>query len=191
MRSLSAIVAEQYRAMPCLAGIEPAPKGPNHNAKLRGFKLLANIVDYQFDQVKRMVDVVWIQGDPYENADDMFADVFVNNRLQIFVGGTSAVLSPTVNLKLRAVHDYLAHYLPRNQFGLQGEARAFLAHVSTFKSLAGLPEHDQGLAAMALASEILGQTCCHDQGFGFPKQKLNFLPWSLGQTLDIAKQLAK
>lgn len=97
------------------------------------------------------------EGQPYSNSKEMIEDVVRNKHLAFFQGGTLPAGHPladvepdtglTYNDEFRAVHDLFGHAGGGNQFGPQGEERAWALHRQMFP-----PE-----AIPALTTETRGQ----------------------------------
>jgi hypothetical protein len=92
----------------------------------------------------------FVKEDPYKNSAEMMKDVRENKRLRVFATPEDSFhpyLTPEQNNKFRAVHDWIAHAGPGNQFGPIGEENAYRLHAATLS-----PQ-----AQRALASETRGQ----------------------------------
>jgi len=132
------------------------------------------------------VNIEFTSDDPYPNQREMMYDIFHNNNLKIYSTledesqeGSHPAISNKQNDKLRAVHDFMGHYLPNvkmfrkyikqhnikspddemfkklrfgsHSFTVRGEMNTFLSHAKTMP-----PE-----AVPALFTEIIGQICTY------------------------------
>tara|TARA_Y100001938_G_scaffold149720_1_gene237613 strand:+ start:3115 stop:3741 length:627 start_codon:yes stop_codon:yes gene_type:complete len=136
-----------------------------------GFKKLAPFVENMFKKIQSRVNVEFVDDDPYENDEHMRQEVAKTGVLKIWRGGTGhPVFSPETNLKLRAVHDYMAHIqaigFSGTGFNMKGEIQAYNVHLKT------IPPS----SAPALFTEVVGQAAFFiNRGF-FPEQKIAILP---------------
>jgi len=135
------------------------------------FEKIAPFVENMFKKVQSRVDVQFVDEDPYENDDDMRQQVNKTGVLKIWSGGTShPIYSPETNLKLRAVHDYMAHIQALGSqgtgFDMKGEIQAYNTHLKTVPPA----------VAPALFTEVLGQAAYFLTYEHFPEQKIAFLP---------------
>lgn len=92
----------------------------------------------------------FVETDPYANSAEMMKDVRENRRLKVFKtpgDNFHPYMTPEQNDTFRAVHDWIAHAGPGNQFGPIGEENAYRMHAATLS-----PQ-----AQRALASETRGQ----------------------------------
>jgi hypothetical protein len=140
-------------------------------AAASAFEKIAPFVENMFKKVQSRVDVQFVDEDPYENDDDMRQQVAQTGVLKIWSGGTShPIYSPETNLKLRAVHDYMAHIQALGSqgtgFDMKGEIQAYNTHLKTVS-----PD-----VAPALFTEVLGQAAYFLTYGNFPEQKIAFLP---------------
>lgn len=111
----------------------------------------------QFELLHAYVAIQFVNDDPYRDSAKMFEDIEYCHSL--FVYRTAYLPSghpftethePTgecYNTIFRAVHDGLAHYPKRHNFGMLGEFLAFRAHCRLLSPL----------AQWAVATETLGQ----------------------------------
>lgn len=134
------------------------------------FQALEPFVDKMFKRIQGKVDIEFVDNDPYINDDHMRQEVNRTQVLKIWSGGTThPVFTPELNLKFRAVHDYMAHIQPigfsGTGFDQKGEIQAYNAHLHTVPRK-GIP---------ALFTEVVGQASHFlHRGF-FPEQKIAFL----------------
>jgi len=139
------------------------------------FAALALHTDTNFKRILSKVNVEFVDYDPYTSADQMMESVKNTGTMLVSkLYNQADAFGPETNLKLRAVHDYLAHLgaapgkKPAKQFTFAGEIKAFNKHLQ----LLGKNAHAVG----ALFTEIIGQTA-HEIHFGhFPNQKVSLLP---------------
>jgi hypothetical protein len=133
---------------------------PNNPAVQRAYGAMKNDIDEQWDYATKKMGITmepWTgEGQPYKNSKEMTADVKNNKHLYFFTGGDMPVDHPLAedageglnyNDKLRAVHDLFGHAANDNQFGPQGEERAWQEHRQMFS-----PE-----AIPAVTTETRGQ----------------------------------
>jgi len=153
------LVADAYQAAP----IYDPDAGDSFNA-------LVPFVENMFKKIQSKVQVQFVENDPYLNDDHMREEVARTGILKIFSGGTQhPVFSDELNLKFRAIHDYMAHIQPigfsGTGFDQKGEIQAYNAHLHTVPRV-GIP---------ALFTEVVGQASHFlHKGF-FPEQKIAFL----------------
>jgi len=137
------------------------------------FENLGPFVDNMFKKVQSRVDVQFVDEEPYEDDNDMRQQVAETGVLNIWQGGTThPIFEPEMNLKFRAVHDYMAHIQAIGHagtgFDMKGEIQAYNTHLKT------IPPSSAG----ALFTEVLGQAAFFltpEYGY-FPEQKIAFLP---------------
>lgn len=147
---------------------EAAPKFDSEAAP--SFESLSPFVDKMFKRMQAKVDIQFVDNNPYINDDHMRQEVNKTGTLKIWSGGTThPVFTPELNLKFRAVHDYMAHIQPigfsGTGFDQKGEIQAYNAHLHTIPRK-GIP---------ALFTEVVGQASHFlHRGF-FPEQKIAFL----------------
>ena len=96
-----------------------------------------------FKQLQSKGKVEFVDEDPYENDEEMRQDVLQNKILKVFTGGTEhPIFDPELNVKLRAVHDWMAHLQPSGfsgtGFDMKGEIQAYNTHLKTIPP-AGAP----------------------------------------------------
>lgn len=132
--------------------------------------VLMDSVERMYDQVARQVEVRFVDGQPYETADQMRKEVASTGVLEISrEGNVHPLWTPEQNLKFRAVHDYVVHILPGEggpDFGPRGELRAYNLHRR-------LTPPD---AWPALFTEVAAQACYVNAKGSFPVQKIAVLP---------------
>lgn len=128
------------------------PSNPRVQAS---YDSLINALIAQWHALQRLGYRFVIGGDAYSSSRDMFDRVHAEHRLIILdttrtmtnmpddhpmltpvdetaeLNGTDHQVGLTANDVFRGVHDYLGHYIPRNQFGPIGEYHAWLAHMSS------------------------------------------------------------
>ena len=137
---------------------------------VKHFKAIKPFVDNMFEKVQSRVKVEFVDDDPYKDDQDMKQQVKKTGVLKIWRGGTThPIFEPKTNLKLRAVHDYMAHIQSNKfkgaDFTLKGEIQAYNAHTKTVSPV-GVP---------ALFTEVIGQAAFFlDRGY-FPEQKIAIL----------------
>jgi len=137
----------------------------------RSFESITPFIENMFKKVQSRVEVQFVDDDPYDNDDHMRREVAGSGILKIWNGGTDhPVFDPMTNLKLRAVHDYMAHIQALGSsgtgFDMKGEIQAYNTHLKTIPPSAG----------PALFTEVLGQAAFFLNKGHFPKQKIAFLP---------------
>jgi hypothetical protein len=105
--------------------------------------------------------------DPYENAQQMAADVKQNGTLKISIDHSEhPIFSVEDNVIFRTVHDYIVHILGNHPFGAKGEIASYNLH-------AKLVPKD---AVPAIFTEVVGQACVAVTTGNFPEQKIALLP---------------
>jgi hypothetical protein len=129
------------------AAFEKAKHLPDHPKVRAAYDQLAKEIEAQhaFLVSKGVRFTPWTkEGQPYANSKEMQADVHNNGHLHYFPSdrgqGQGEVskpsLSPEVNDKFRAVHDYFGHAMNGHQFGPKGELQAWGDHAKMFSPLA-------------------------------------------------------
>ena len=149
------LVAEAYAA------------APDHDSEaVSSFEALEPFVNKMFIQIQSRVQIQFVDGDPYPSEKEMCHDALQNGVLKIWKGGTEhPIFTPEMNLKLRAVHDYMTHCQRKTDFTLPGEIASFNGHMMT------VPEEGRE----ALFTEVVGQAA-HFINYGFfPEQKIVIL----------------
>ena len=134
------------------------------------FQAIGPFIENMFKKIQSKVDVIFVDEDPYTDDDHMRQEVARTGVLKIWQGGTThPVFEPELNLKFRAVHDYMAHIqaigFSGAGFDMKGEVQAYNAHLHTIP-----PE-----AAPALFTEVVGQAAFFINNGYFPEQKIAFL----------------
>ena len=134
------------------------------------FEALDPFIDKMFKRIQSKVDIEFVDNDPYINDDHMREEVGRWGVLKVFSGGTDhPIFSDELNLKFRAVHDYMAHIQPigfsGTGFDQKGEIQAYNAHLHTIPRK-GIP---------ALFTEVVGQASHFIHRGFFPEQKIAFL----------------
>lgn len=131
------------------------------------FEALEPFVHKMFDRIVGFgIDIDFVDDNPYENSEEMCRDVSENKILKIWKGGTDhQIFDAKTNLKLRAVHDYMAHCQGGTSFDLQGEIASYNRHMKT------VPPS----AAGALFTEVVGQAAFFLEYEYFPPQKIAIL----------------
>ena len=139
---------------------------PFDESAVSSFEAIEPFVDKMFKRISSRVDVQFVDEDPYEGPEEMCDDALNNGILKIWSGGTEhQIFNPELNLKLRAVHDYMAHCQKSTDFTMKGEVASYNAHMKTVPPA----------AAGALFTEVVGQAAFFlDRGY-FPPQKIAIL----------------
>lgn len=135
------------------------------------YRLFAEQVGQQYEELTKSVRVVFQDDDPYADASEMFRDV---RRGTLLIYRTTdeqshPVLSADENNRFRAVHDYFGHFRSGRGFDRHGEEAAWVSHSQMFA----------GLARRAMTSETRGQNSAFiwiNGGREFPPQKAVLLP---------------
>ena len=131
------------------------------------FEAIEPFVEKMFKRISSRVDVQFVDEDPYSGPEEMCRDAFENGILKIWSGGTEhQIFNPEINLKLRAVHDYMTHCQRNTDFTFQGEIASYNGHMKT------VPPS----AAGALFTEVVGQASFFLEKGYFPPQKIAILP---------------
>ena len=135
------------------------------------FKRLGPFVNNMFKKIQSRVKIEFVEEDPYEGDDHMRQEVSKTGILKIWKGGTShPIFDHELNLKFRAVHDYMAHIQAIGHagtgFDMKGEIQAYNTHLKT------IPPEGAG----ALFTEVLGQASFFLTYGYFPEQKIVLLP---------------
>jgi hypothetical protein len=148
---------------------------------------LADHVEKMYDQIQSRVKVEYVDGQPYDDADEMVKKVNDTGVMQISKDfNEHPVFNPEQNLKFRAVHDYIVHIMNADKgidFSRKGEIKAYNLH----RKLA--PKDTWP----ALFSEVAAQACYANSRGEFPDQKVSILPmfdpvnvgdWADGKPVD-------
>jgi hypothetical protein len=132
--------------------------------------MLRDSVDRMYDQVTQKIDVEFVEGQPYETAEEMREEVERTGVMYISTEGNEhPVFTPEENLRFRAVHDYIVHIIPGERgpdFSERGELRAYNLH-RRLAPRASWP---------ALFTEVAAQACYVNARGEFPVQKVAVLP---------------
>ena len=134
------------------------------------FKSIVPFIDNMFKKISSRVSVEFVDKDPYKDDDHMRWSVNRTGVLKIWKGGTGhPIFDVDTNLKLRAVHDYMAHIQALGSsgtgFDMKGEIQAYNTHLKTIPPA----------AAPALFTEVVGQAAFYLNKGYFPEQKIAFL----------------
>lgn len=131
---------------------------------------LADHIRRFYDRVRSQVEVIFVDGQPYDSAEQMREEVVRTGTLLISRDyNEHPVFDPETNLMFRTVHDYVVHIAPGMRgpdFSQRGEIRAYNLH----RRLAP-PD-----TWPALFSEVLAQACYFNVRGEFPEQKVAILP---------------
>ncbi len=142
-------------------------KAPAHEpSAVPAFEALVPFIEKMFKQIQSKVNVEFVDFHPYKNDQEVRNDIVKNKLLRIAtVDSDHAVFDKETNAKFRTVHDYMAHFQRHTAFGLEGEIKAYNAHLQTVPSKA-IP---------ALFTEVLGQACTSVVTGKFAEQKIVLL----------------
>ena len=167
------LVAEAYEAAPKSTGA--------------GQKSVAALVEHitkMFQRINSVVDVQFVDFDPYKSAEEMQKKVKESGVLMISTLYNQAdSWSPEVNLMFRTLHDFTSHLGANPQkvawshFTAKGELIAYNKHLALLgKDARAIP---------AIFTEIVGQAMYYHHFGDFPSQKAiimdDFDPIKLGQ----------
>jgi hypothetical protein len=176
---------------------EKAPKFDP--SAVSSFEAMEPFTNKMFKRIQSKVKIQFVDDNPYSDDEHMRQEVKKSGILKIWKGGTEhPVFDRELNLKLRAVHDWMAHIQPSGfsgaGFDQKGEIQAYNAHIKT------VPPK----AVPALFTEVVGQASHFLNRGYFPEQKIAFLegfdyfnigkvdPKITGYVLDpIRKELVK
>lgn len=96
------------------------------------------------------VTVEYVSGQPYANHLELSKDIKENNLMRISKDFNESILLPDIlNLRFRAIHDYL-HYILQAPFTAYGEIKVY----NLQKEL-----HSEGISQKILFSEVVLQAC--------------------------------
>ena len=130
------------------------------------WQLLGKHVERMYKRILKRVDVKFVKGQPYDTAQQMRDEVRRTGIMCISRDfNKHTVFSPELNLKFRAVHDYVVHIAPGTlgpDFSERGELRAYNLH----RKLAPRDSWP------ALFTEVAGQACYANVRGKFPVQKI-------------------
>lgn len=144
--------------------------------------LLIAHVETFFRRISRDVDIRFVDGQPYESAEQMRESVKRTGVMEISTEGIEhPIFTPEQQLKFRAVHDYVVHILPGDRgpsFTERGEIRGYNLH----RQLA--PPRTWP----ALFTEVAAQACYVNSRGTFPVQKVAVMPgvdfYNVGELSD-------
>jgi len=169
-------VADRYDSLPAM----------QEDQKWRWDKLAKHIEKF-YDQIQSRVKIEYVEGQPYDDAEEMVKKVKDTGTMQISKDfNEHPVFTPEQNLKFRAVHDYIVHIMNADKgidFSRKGEIKAYNLH----RKLA--PKDTWP----ALFSEVAAQACYANSRGEFPEQKISVLPmfdpvnvgdWADGRPVD-------
>lgn len=128
----------------------------------------------QWEVVRRSVNVIFQDDDPYDNdAARMFDDINARRTLRVYKTGEGQdhpYMTRGQNNIFRAVHDFNGHYGAGTGFDRHGEEGAWMRHSQMYT----------GLARRAMTTETRGQSSAFiwimGGGENFPPQKAILLP---------------
>lgn len=131
---------------------------------------LADHVEKFYDRIQSRVNVKFVEGQPYDDAEEMAKKVKETGELKISKDfNEHPVFTPEQNLKFRAVHDYVVHIMNADKgidFSREGEIKAYNLH----RKLAP-PD-----TWPALFTEVAAQACYANSRGEFPDQKVAIMP---------------
>jgi hypothetical protein len=156
---------------------ESRPNDPNVQEAWAAF---INEINLQFDMLPITIlpssGIVGSADFEYGSSREMIEDIVNNHRLYVFTGGDpNPLMSPEMNFKFRAVHDYFGHSAHGFAFGPRGELNAWIEYSKMFSPV----------ARQALTTETVGQLSALLFGpkshrtmerHEFPEQKAFILP---------------
>jgi len=152
-------VADRYDQMPM---VEPG--------EVWRWKKLAEHVRKMYRRVEGVVDVQFVDGQPYDSAQQMRDEVRMTGVMLISRDfNEHPVFDADTNLKFRAVHEYIVHIAPGDagpDFSRKGELRAYNLH----RKLAPVDTWP------ALYTEVAAQACYANARGSFPAQKVAIMP---------------
>lgn len=122
-------------------------------------------VELAFERINHeFPDIQFVSGDPYKNLSELTTDIMDNGVMLISTdNNNSKLLWGNLNLKFRAVHDYL-HYLLQQPFDFKGELNVYKAQKFM---------HSTDIGRRILYSEIVLQAAYATHFGYFPsKQKV-------------------
>ncbi len=142
-------------------------KAPVHDgAAVPAFEALVPFIEKMFKQIQSKVNVQFVDYHAYKNSAEVSQDIIKNKTLKIAtIDSEHAVFDPQTNAKFRTVHDFMAHHQRGTAFGLEGEIKAYNAHLQT------VPPK----AVPALFTEVMGQACTSVVTGKFAEQKIVLL----------------
>jgi len=139
-------------------------------SELWRWQKLADHINKFYKRILSRVDVEFVDGQPYESAEQMREEV---SRTGVMLISTDfnehPIFDEETNLKFRAVHDYVVHIIPGDQgpdFSQRGEMKAYNLH----RRLAP-PD-----TWPALFTEVAAQACYANARGEFPVQKVAVIP---------------
>ena len=124
--------ARAYDATPIVDWEHPSIK--------KSYSEFTQLIVRQYDKlIAAGLSVEYVDGEPYANSRDMFADLDNHGHIRTRATGGDLSLSGgnpmldvrngiLVNDAFRTVHDVLGHYATRSSFGPDGETVAWLSH---------------------------------------------------------------
>jgi apolipoprotein D and lipocalin family protein len=134
------------------------------------WELLAKHVRKFYKRISSKIDILFVDGQPYDDADQMRRSVKRTGQMLISSDfNEHPFFDPKTNLQFRAVHDYVVHIIPGDagpDFSTKGEIKAYNLH----RRLAP-PD-----TWPALFTEVAAQACYVNSRGTFPVQKVAVIP---------------
>lgn len=129
----------------------------------KSFSAMRSATGKYFGLIQSKVKVEFVDGDPYNSADQMREDVKKNKILKIMKDHSEhPFFSKEENWKFRTVHDWFTHVISGQPFTHKGELSAYNTHTKMYPPSAW----------PALFTEIVGQVCYVTVNGSFPTQKV-------------------
>ena len=119
-----------------------------------------------FNIIESKVKVEFVDGDPYQTAEQMREEIKETKTLKVMKDFSEhPFFSQEENWKFRAVHDWFTHVITKQPFTRKGELSAYNTHIKMFPPSTW----------PALFTEIIGQVCYQTKKGAFGVQKVAIL----------------
>lgn len=96
-----------------------------------------NEVETAFNRISKLINISFVGTDPYKDLAELTNDIDANKQMLIsFENNNNKLLPDQLNLKFRAVHDFL-HYVLQAEFDFNGEYQVYKAQKYMHKTETG------------------------------------------------------
>jgi len=152
------LTVQQYtKLLPSIADAyyKASDQTENEHYNRKVYKYFNTVMHAQYLHITKVlgINVIFTDGQPYDNVHSMIKDVHTRKVLMISTdfNEPNKYMTKNENLRFRAVHDYFGHILGGQYatFSAIGEIRAFITHMQTVFC---------PFARQVMLSELLAQT---------------------------------
>jgi hypothetical protein len=138
----------------------------NDPEAIKSFSAMRDSVNKFFNIIESKVKVEFVDGDPYQTAEQMREEIKETKTLKVMKDFSEhPFFSQEENWKFRAVHDWFTHVITKQPFTRKGELSAYNTHIKMFPPSTW----------PALFTEIIGQVCYQTKKGAFGVQKVAIL----------------